>query len=158
MVFRDITHSDNLLLAELVRYNLKAHGLDLPGTVYFDENLNRLSDFYLGDKSKRYYFVCEDNSSVIGGAGLAEFEFFENCAELQKLYLFEYAKGRGIGYQLISLVEDKARSLGYSRLYLETHSNLQAAIHMYEKCGFHEIDKPAGVVHATMNHFYIKDL
>ena len=48
--------------------------------------------------------------------------------------------------------------MGYKKLYLETHTNLEAAIHIYEKCGYEEIDKPAGVVHATMNRFYIKEL
>ena len=43
-------------------------------------------------------------------------------------------------------------------MYLETHDNLAAAIHVYEKCGYKEIEKPAGVVHATMNRFFIKEL
>ena len=31
-------------------------------------------------------------------------------------------------------------------------------IYGYEKCGYKEIEKPAGVVHATMNRFFIKEL
>ena len=159
MKLREITEADNNTLAEIVRDNLKKHGLDLPGTVYYDDNLYHLSAFYLGDKSKRFYFIATDDSGkIIGGIGLAEFEFFENCAELQKLYLTDEAKGSGLGYKLIEVIEDKARELGYNKLYLETHTNLAAAIHIYEKCGYQEIEKPAGVVHATMNRFYIKDL
>ena len=33
-------------LADMIRVNLKKHSLDIPGTVYFDDNLNHLSDFY----------------------------------------------------------------------------------------------------------------
>ena len=156
MIFRKIETKDDPTVADLVRSNLKAYGLDLPGTVYYDDNLNHLSDYYLDDKKKRTYYVAEDNGVVIGGIGLAEFEYFDDCAELQKLYLNDKAKGRGLGYTLISLIEDKARNMGYKKLYLETHTNLEAAIHIYEKCGYEEIDKPAGVVHATMNRFYIK--
>ncbi len=146
-------------LAEMIRINLKKHRLDIPGTVYFDDNLNHLSDFYLADHDKRYYYVMtDDNDKVIGGIGLAEFEFFDDCCELQKLYLADEVKGAGLSYKLVSLIEEKAKELGYKQIYLETHDNLVAAIHVYEKCGFKEIDKPAGVVHATMNRFFIKEI
>ncbi len=159
MRFNKITPGDDKKLSDIARYNLKKHNLDIPGTAYYDENLNHLSSFYLDDAAKRFYCVVrDDNDNVIGGIGLAELDFFENCAELQKLYLTDSAKGSGIGYKLISLTEDKARELGYKRIYLETHTNLAAAIHIYEKCGYKEINKPAEVVHATMNKFYIKEL
>lgn len=128
--FREIKPEDNTAVAELVRYNLKVNGLDLPGTVYYDENLNYLSDFYRDSKTKRFYYVAEEDGIIVGGIGLAEFEYFDGCAELQKLYLSDEVKGKGLGYRLISLIEDKARELGYRKLYLETHSNLQAAIHI----------------------------
>ena len=40
-------------LAEMIRINLKKHRLDIPGTVYFDDNLNHLSDYYLADHDNR---------------------------------------------------------------------------------------------------------
>lgn len=158
MHYRAICKSDDAVLAEIVRKSLKENGLDLPGTVYFDANLDRLSDFYLGDAEKRYYFIAEENGKVVGGVGLAEFRFFDSCTELQKLYLTDQAKGRGLGYELMTMAEEKARQLGYKKAYLETHTNLKAAIHIYEKCGYKEIEKPAGVVHASMNKFYLKEL
>ena len=159
MRYREITAQDDAALAKIIRDNLKAHNLDLPGTVYFDDNLDHLSDFYLVENHKRFYYVLfDDDDNVIGGIGLAEFEFFDDCAELQKLYLADDVKGSGIGYKLIKLIENKAVEYGYKRLYLETHTNLAAAIHIYEKSGFKVIEKPVGVVHATMNRFFIKDL
>ncbi len=68
------------------------------------------------------------------------------------------AKGRGYGRQLVQLVENWAREAGYRKLYLETHTNLSAAMKLYEKLGFHQIEKPAAVVHSTMDHFYIREL
>ena len=59
---------------------------------------------------------------------------------------------------MISLIEDKAKELGSQRMYLETHDNLEAAIHVYIKSGYREIEKPACIVHATMNRFFIKEL
>lgn len=159
MEFRLIKPEDNAALAVLVRANLKARGLDIPGTVYFDSILDHLSDYYLADPERQAYYVqVDDEGRVVGGIGLAPFEGFENCAELQKLYLDDSVKGHGYGYDLIRLVEEKARGLGYSRMYLETHENLQAAIHIYERSGYRLIDKPDCVVHSAMTHFYLKEL
>ena len=95
---------------------------------------------------------------MIGGIGFAEFDGFDECCELQKLYLDETARGQGLGYEMIRHIEEQARSLGYRRIYLETHTNLAAAIHVYERSGYREIPRPASVVHSTMNRFYLKEL
>ena len=55
-------------------------------------------------------------------------------------------------------IEDRMRESGYKASYLETHENLQAAIHIYEKCGYMEIVRPKEVGHSTMNRFFIKEL
>ena len=156
MEYRTLTAEYDAAVAALIRINLKAHHLDIPGTVYFDDGLEHLSDFY--DHEGRSYFVLLDGEKLVGGIGLAEFEGFPDCCELQKLYLDDSVKGRGIGYQLIEKVEQEAEALGYKSIYLETHTNLQAAIHIYEKAGYREIDRPDCVVHSTMNRFYMKEL
>ncbi len=155
----EITPEDDKDIAEIIRANLKVHKLDIPGTAYFDEHLYHLSEFYRSDDSKRYYYILRDkDGKAIGGVGLAEFPYFTGCAELQKLYLDDSVKGSGLGYGLIALIEKKARELGYSKIYLETHTNLEAAIHIYEKSGYKQIAKPDSVVHGTMNRFYLKEL
>ena len=52
----------------------------------------------------------------------------------------------------------KMREAGYKVSYLETHDNLQAAIHIYEKKGYVEIERPKEVAHSTMNRFFRKEL
>ena len=89
---------------------------------------------------------------------LDEFPQFQDCAELQKLYLADSAKGRGLGYRLISFIEDKMSEAGYKFSYLETHSNLKAAIHIYGKSGYSKIARPEGVVHGAMTDFFFKDI
>ena len=159
MTVRKLSGEDDKALAELVRDNLKAYGLDIPGTVYFDENLYHLSDYYNAEPKKRVYYVLTDETdSVLGGAGLAEFEGLEDCAELQKLYLCDSVKGKGLSYDLMDRVERAALELGYRRIYLETHNKLATAIHLYEKCGYKEIERPAGVIHSTMDRFFMKEL
>lgn len=158
MHYRLIEPKDDRILAEIIRDNLKAHKLDIPGTVYFDDNLNHLSDFYLASPQRAYFIALDDNDNIVGGIGLAELDFMDDTAELQKLYLIDAAKGQGLSYKLMELVEKAAINKGYKRMYLETHTNLKTAIHVYEKCGYKLIEKPKEVVHSSMNRFYIKRL
>ncbi len=158
MEYREITKNDDAAIAAIIRSNLKARGLDIPGTAYFDDHLDHLSDYYLVDSDKRFYLIATENDEVIGGVGLAAFPHFPDCAELQKLYLTDRVKGRGLGYELMEKIEDKARELGYKRMYLETHTNLDIAIHLYEKCSYQSISQPDFVVHSTMNSFFTQEL
>ncbi|MBR7089499.1 MAG: GNAT family N-acetyltransferase [Lachnospiraceae bacterium] len=154
---REITEADNAAVAALVRDNLEAVGLDIPGTAYFDEGLDHLSDFY-GKENAKYYVLESDDGEVIGGIGFAGFDAMKDTAELQKLYLKDSAKGSGLGCRLIDHVEEGMRKAGYKYSYLETHDILQAAIHLYEKSGYEEIDRPAEIGHSTMNRFFLKTL
>ena len=152
--FRMLTAEYDPAIAALVRSNLEAHQLDIPGTAYYDEGLDHLSEYYR--EPGRVYYVLLENGTVIGGIGLAGFD--GDCCEMQKLYLADSAKGRGLGYLLIDHLENEARKMGYRQVYLETHTNLQAAIHLYEKTGYRQIPKPDSIVHSTMNRFYLKQL
>lgn len=152
--YQPLTSQYDAVLAKLIRVNPETYHLDLPGTVYFDEGLEHLSRFYAPDG--RAYYVLLQNGVMIGGVGLSEFD--GNCCELQKLYLADAAKGQGLGYDMLAYIEDRAREMGYQQIYLETHSNLQAAIHIYEKTGYAKIARPEKVIHSTMDRFYLKKL
>ena len=157
--YRKITPADDAALAKIIRANLERLHLNVAGTVYFDSELDHLSTFYTQNTQKRVYFIALDEAEhVIGGVGVAEFAGLPACAELQKLYLDDSAKGWGYGRALMKIAEDWARSAGYRQLYLETHSNLTAAMRLYEKLGFRRIEWPQAVVHSTMDHFYLKAL
>ena len=159
IVIRPIRPEDDAPMSRIIRSNLEQFHLDIPGTAYFDPELDHLSRYYRAAPDRRAYFVAVDEAGrVLGGVGFAEFSGFSHCAELQKLYLAEEVKGRGLGSRLMQQVQSCARSLGYGQMYLETHSNLQAAIRLYEKLGFQRIQRPEGVMHSTMDHFYLKEL
>ena len=155
---RPMLFEDNAAVAELARYNLKKNGLDIPGTVYFDPVLDDLYDFYYGKPGRAYYVLVNEENQVVGGVGFAEFEAFPHCAELQKLYLADAAKGKGFGYKMTKYAEDRMKEAGYRASYLETHKNLKIAIHLYEKCGYQSIQRPKEVMHGAMTHFFYKEL
>ena len=153
-----ITDADNPVIAGIIRTNLKNYHLDIPGTAYFDSELDCLSKYYSALPEKRAYFIAENDNQIIGGVGVAEFEGIDCCAEIQKLYLTDAAKGKGMGRMLMQTAENFAKDRNYKKLYLETHSSLKAAIRLYEKLGFKETDRPEFVLHSTMDRFYLKEL
>ena len=156
--YRKIEASDDKRIAEIIRTNLEKLRLNIPGTAYFDPELDHLSAYYNSNPSKRAYFVALEDGEIVGGVGIAELDGPKNCAELQKLYLDDSVKGKGYGKELMQIAEDFARSVGYESLYLETHTNLSVALKLYEKMGFLPIEKPCSAQHSTMNRFYLKKL
>lgn len=159
VTLRPITAADDAPLAAIIRANFRQYHLDIPGTAYFDPELDHLSAFYGAPGAQRAYFVAvQADGTLLGGGGFAGFSGFPACAELQKLYLADAAKGLGLGGRLIAQIEAQARAQGYEAIYLETHSALDTAIRVYEHLGFSRIEKPACVQHATMDHFYLKSL
>lgn len=159
MKYRRICAADDAAIAGIIRENLEKLRLNIPGTAYFDPELDHLSAYYKAGAEKRAYFIALDETDqVVGGVGVAEFSGLPDCAEIQKLYLDDSTKGKGYGRELMGIAENWAREAGYKRLYLETHSNLTAAMKLYEKLGFKQIEKPETVLHGTMDHFYLKEL
>ena len=142
--FREMTTADDEAVAALVRINLEKAGLNIPGTAYYDEALDHLSCIY-GHDSSRYYVLTDENEKIVGGIGFSRFEPMEDTAELQKLYLDDTVKGSGLGYQMIDYIEERMREAGFEYAYLETHDELKAALHIYRKSGYQEIERPKEV-------------
>ena len=165
---RPIEAADDPHMARLVRESLRRHGLDIPGTAYFDPELDHLSVHYALRPDRRAYFIAEGPAGrVLGGAGIGELGGYPDCAELQKIYVAPGAQRRGLGRALMARAlgralmaraESRAKELGYRRLYLETHSALAAAIRMYEALGYRRLAHSLSSLHGAMDHFYIKEL
>jgi N-acetylglutamate synthase-like GNAT family acetyltransferase/DNA-binding MarR family transcriptional regulator len=63
----------------------------------------------------------------------------KGCLELTKLAVSPAAQGKGIGQVLTLAAIQRARDLGTKRLFLESNTVLEAAISLYRKLGFVEI-------------------
>ena len=59
--------------------------------------------------------------------------------ELAKMAVAEQYRGCGIGRKLLQYAIAEGRTLGASRLYLETNRSLVNAIHLYESVGFEHV-------------------
>jgi putative acetyltransferase len=66
-------------------------------------------------------------------------ELGSGAAELKRMYVAPDSRGRGIGRALLDRLEVEARTLGISRLVLETGTRQLEAIALYRHAGFTEI-------------------
>lgn len=84
---------------------------------------------------------CNDNP-----IGIAEVIYDAVCPlrkrvipELGKLYVLERFFGKGVGHQLMNMVESTLRGRGFKELYLEVYKENPRAIFFYERQGFDKI-------------------
>jgi putative acetyltransferase len=78
------------------------------------------------------FWVVEEGGAVGGCVGCALGE----TAELKKLYLDAALRGRGLGKELIALVEETARAHGARRIELWSDTRFATAHGVYARCGY----------------------
>lgn len=155
---RTIRPADNKALATIIRNSLEEFKANKPGTVYFDETTDHLSDVFKAEGS--IYFVAELEGTILGGGGIyPTANLDEGTCELVKLYLSANARGKGVGKLLMEKCIGAAKELGYQKIYLETMPELTVAIPMYEKFGFTYLPSAQGCSgHTGCDVWMIKDL
>jgi diamine N-acetyltransferase len=90
------------------------------------------------------FFIAEANGYVVGYAKLRENSRVdclknESAVELQRIYILEKAKGRGVGERLMKHCFDAARAKNYKIIWLSVWERNFAAQKFYEKFGFVKI-------------------
>jgi len=155
---REIKPEDNQQVKELVRSVLVEMGVPKVGTAYEDKALDDMTQTY--DSERMTYFVVEENSKVIGGAGIAPLTGEEDkICELQKMYFLPEARGRGIGMKMINQCLDFGSEQGFEKCYIETLPYMENARKLYHKNGFEVIEKPLGDTgHYNCTVYMVKDL
>ncbi|GAA4325959.1 GNAT family N-acetyltransferase [Pontixanthobacter gangjinensis] len=155
---REIKPEDNQQVKELIRKVLVEMGVPKVGTAYEDKALDDMTATYADDRMA--YFVVEENSRIIGGAGIAPLTGLEEkICELQKMYFLPEARGRGIGMKMITQCLEFGRQNGFEKCYIETLPYMENARRLYDKNGFEVIEKPLGDTgHYNCTVFMLKDL
>lgn len=141
---RPIQPTDNFELAKIIRGALKEFGANHPGTVYFDESTDHISDIF-NEPNSAYFMAENENGELLGGGGIYPTSGLPtDTCELVKLYLSPIARGLGIGKQLVQKALETAATLGFTQVYLETMPELTSAIPLYEKLGFNFLQSSMG--------------
>jgi putative acetyltransferase len=158
LLIRTIQPNDDKHLAIIIRDTLTEFKANKPGTVYFDETTDHLSEVFKTGGS--IYFVVELEGVILGGGGIYPTANLDSgTCELVKLYLSANARGKGVGKLLMEKCITAAKALGYKKIYLETMPELTVAIPMYEKFGFTYLQAAQGCSgHTGCDVWMIKDL
>ena len=129
---RPATNADCEAVQALVFGVLGEFGLkpDHDGT---DRDITDIETHYL-DRGGVFEVIENGEGRIVGTVGLYPLD--ETTIELRKMYFAPEVRGRGLGQKLLREMMEKARNLGYLRVYLETASVLKQAVHIYEKAGF----------------------
>jgi ribosomal protein S18 acetylase RimI-like enzyme len=87
------------------------------------------------------FFIAELNGKAVGYAKLRENSTVdclknENAVELDRIYILERAKGKGVGGKLLNRCFETARAKGYETIWLGVWERNTTALKFYEKIGF----------------------
>jgi len=102
-----------------------------PGSTHFS-----LSDTQVAAGNGAYLVAYLDDVAV--GCGAVR-RLDETTAEIKRMYVNPSVRGRGIGRALVEALEREARSVGATRIVLETGTRLESAIKLYEAMGYARI-------------------
>ena len=142
-IIRPIEPSDNPVIATIIRDTLKEFGANHPGTVYYDLTTDALYELF--QKERSVYNIAAINGKIVGGGGIYPTDGLPgDTCELVKMYLLPEARGTGLGSQLIALCLEQAKANGFKKVYLETMTELKAALKVYARMGFTYLDGPMG--------------
>lgn len=108
------------------------HGWGIPMEILQGEiTTNFLRDFKPG---REQCWVAERAGRMVGSIMLVDSG--DNAAQLRLLYVEPDARGLGIGEALVRACVEFARSSGYAKIWLWTHSVLLSARRIYAAAGF----------------------
>lgn len=129
---RPATNADSENVKALVFGVLREYGLesDPDGT---DADLSDIEANYIR-AGGAFEILEDDRGNLLGTVGL--FPMDETTVELRKMYFDKTLRGRGFGKKVLERMIERARGLGFKKIYLETASVLREAIGLYEKYGF----------------------
>lgn len=158
MTIRPIQEKDNAQIEKVIKDVLISYGANREGFAFVDPELADMFQAY--SPNSRAYYVLEENSEILGGAGIAELnEPGKNYCELQKMYFHPRARSWGYGRQIMELCLNFARQQGYSHCYLETISEMTEAQNLYRSVGFDYIEIRLGNTgHSSCPVFMLKQL
>ncbi len=158
MIIREIQPDDNESIETIMTNCFVEFGMPISGSSLEDEDVKRMYEGFQFEKA--VYYVIEQNGKVLGGGGVKQLQGAANdTCELQKMYFHPDARGKGYGKQIFDLCIKAAKGFGFKFCYLESASQLKAAIRMYEMNGFRHLNKPIGNTgHIICGVYMLKEL
>ena len=106
----------------------------------FAKGCRMLSDILVGlETGKRSHLLIETNGEIIG-EGSMQLGPAHRTGTLGIKVISKYHR-RGLGTEMMYLLEEEARKLGLQRSYLHVWAINDAALHLYKKVGYRDIGR-----------------
>ena len=101
-----------------------------------------------------FLVVRRPDGTAVGCGGVKLLD--PQTAEVKRMWLHPSTRGQGAGRLLLAALEQAARDLGASRGCLDTNSRLDAAMALYRRSGWQEVEPYNDNRYAT--HWFAKQL
>lgn len=85
------------------------------------------------------FLLLRSDHTPIGCGGVQRID--EHTGEIKRMWIDPDWRGLGLGGRLLARLEAAARELGRTRVVLDTNETLVEAIAMYERAGYHSIER-----------------
>ena len=102
------------------------------------------------------FVVAYDAGTPVGCGAVRVID--SGVAEIKRMYVLPDLRGRGIARRMLEALEGEARSLGVTKLLLETGTRQPEAIALYSKAGFFPTDPYGEYPPSPLNVFFEKRL
>jgi len=140
---RPLELADVPALLTIIADSRREYGLAERGVELLEPADRTLFTHY--QRQRSLYFVAVWQGDIVGGAGVAPLMSSDPLTcELQRMYLRTDARGRGIGDALLQRCLAAAKQFLYVRCYLETITQMHAALEFYGRHGFRDLEAPVG--------------
>ena len=90
------------------------------------------------DGGRGTFLVARDGVRAVGCGAVRLLD--PTTAEVKRMYVEPDHRGRGIGWTVLASLETAARGLGVQRCVLETGTHQEAAISLYRRAGFTQVE------------------
>ena len=101
-----------------------------------------------------YFLIAKESGHAVGCGAFRPVD--DRCAEIKRMFVRRAARRRGIGRQILRLLEEEIRRRGFRSIVLETGCDNSEALALYEAEGYFPIPAYLGYVGSPISRCYVK--
>lgn len=137
-------------LIDALNADLRARYPEGDGMHYFRLHANEVQP------GRGAFVVAYDAEAPVGCGAVRTID--AGVAEIKRMYVLPDVRGRGIARRMLEVLETEARSIGVTKLMLETGTRQPEAIALYEKTGYSPTGPFGEYPPSPLNVFFEKRL